>query len=189
MLDLLLMPPQQRSRLAELAAAPVARRGFDVMPEPAIAPGLPAMQAQSAIFGLDPVDDATPRLRGQAPQTVSQTAQDWDIAQMIAGGSGGITLGTGRAAATVGPAGLRYRTLPNGRVLLEELYVPPDARGQGAARAALREFNAAADRAGKTVELIPEPQEAGVDLARLRALYAGEGYRGRYETMTRKPQR
>lgn len=93
MLDLLLMPPQQRSRLAELAAAPVARRGFDVMPEPAIAPGLPAMQAQSAIFGLDPVDDATPRLRGQAPQTVSQTARDWATALDVAGVSGGITRG------------------------------------------------------------------------------------------------
>jgi hypothetical protein len=73
------------------AAMPLQRRDFPVMAEPFLPFGVPVMQNQpDRAFPLDPVDDVSPRLRGQAPQTMSQTARDWEMAGNVAGFSGGL---------------------------------------------------------------------------------------------------
>jgi hypothetical protein len=94
-----------RQRLAAAlmapAAMPLQRRDFPVMAEPFVPFGVPVMQNQpDRAFPLDQVDTATPRLRGQAPQTVSQTARDWATALDVAGASGGVTRGLPMDAAS-----------------------------------------------------------------------------------------
>jgi GNAT superfamily N-acetyltransferase len=102
---------------------------------------------------------------------------------------GRFPMGAGRQAATVGDATVQYRVTPHAGVLVDDLYVAPEARGQGQGRALMQQLLAEIDAARLPSQLIAEPQEAGISFDRLRKFYRGLGYRsdrGNLENMTRK---
>ena len=61
-------------------------------------------------------------------------------------------------------------------LLLDDLWVSPEARGRGLARRKLRQVCLAADRMGMPIELYAVPQEASVDFDRLCRLYHEAGF-------------
>lgn len=98
-----------------------------------------------------------------------------------------------------GDATIGFSVSPDGkRVEVSTVTVPPEARGKGAARAAMQELLATADAAGQTVALTPEPiGKGGASKAALTRFYKSLGFKsnsGRAkdfstrQTMIREPQ-
>jgi ribosomal protein S18 acetylase RimI-like enzyme len=109
-----------------------------------------------------------------------------------------IDLSRGFHVFRVGPTTLEVTSDGQGYARLNMIKTPPEARGRGAARAALSELTRAADEAGIILDLNPEAMDATTSAKKLREFYAKHGFvpnKGRHKdfytqaAMIRSPKR
>jgi GNAT superfamily N-acetyltransferase len=175
----------------------LARLMFDAPQEMPVGGDLPARPARDVVTNRTPQYGTTMRdardyaldPRSVGNQIVVNMATSAAMASNQAGANSVLNWVPGRdKQITIGPTFVDYRVSPDGRRLfIERIATSEEARGQGAARNALRQILQDADKHGANVSLIPEPQEMGISARRLRHFYRGEGFRSDrgLDTMTR----
>lgn len=86
--------------------------------------------------------------------------------------------GSGFRSLAVGQTTIDYSVSGNGQTAeISMVKTPKSDRGQGAARAAMKQFLAGADAKGVTVFLTAEPMDKGVSKSRLQAFYKSLGFK------------
>lgn len=81
----------------------------------------------------------------------------------------------GYNTAKVGDTTVEYAVGPSG-VEVSKVFTPPEARGQGSARAAMQSLVEAADREGLQLNLTPDPLDAATSKTKLQGFYSSLGF-------------